>query len=82
MPQSKLTVREGWARLGAEARLQQLETERAEILAAFPDLKGGAVVAPRRSTRVYGKLTPAIRRKMSTGMRKYWAKRKAAEKKG
>lgn len=60
-----------WARLGASARLREIESERAEILKLFPDLRTGRT-GPRR------KLTPAARRKLSAGMRKYWARRKAA----
>ncbi len=73
-----------WARLGAAARLAAIDRERAEILAAFPDLRHGlgrsqaaAVlpVAPRR------RLSAAGRRALSEGMRKYWAARKKAERK-
>ena len=48
-----------WARIGAEARLRELEEERASILAAFPELTGsgragarqaGGVVSDRRAT--------------------------------
>jgi hypothetical protein len=71
-----------WARLGAEARLQVIEQERAEILAAFPDLRSGArpakaaVSGKRRRT-----MSAAARRRMSAGMRRYWAKRRALQKK-
>jgi len=65
-----------WARLGAKARLVEIDQERAEILREYPDLGrsslGGA--AHRRSRP---KLTPAAKRKLSAGMRKYWARRKA-----
>ena len=68
-------TRSQWARLGARARLQEIDQERAAILKAFPELKrGGHAVAgpgPRR------KISAAARRAMSAGMRKYWARRKA-----
>jgi hypothetical protein len=67
-----------FARLGAIARLQQIEKERASILASFPELrKQGALTAlaivppmPRR------KVSAAARRAMSEGMRRFWARRK------
>jgi hypothetical protein len=67
-----------WARMGAGARLMEIEGERSAILKAFPELRNGAArfmagagVYKRR------KLSAAARRKLSAGMRKYWAKRKA-----
>lgn len=74
-----------FARLGAIARLQQIDRERAEILASFPELKKkGALTAlstlnvgapaPRR------KVSAAARRAMSEGMRKFWARRKSQAK--
>ena len=64
-----------WARLGAATRLREIEAERGAILKEFPELKysklGPGLGAPRR------KLTAAARRKLSAGMRKYWARRKA-----
>lgn len=68
-----------WARMGAEARLQQLEVERAAILRAYPELRRGAGrsaagLDPRRQ------LSPAAKRKLSAGMRRYWARRKAEAK--
>jgi len=81
MPKSS-SSRMQWARLGAEARLQVIERERAEILSAFPDLRSGArpakagVPGKRRRT-----MSAAARRRMSAGMRRYWAKRRAVQKK-
>lgn len=71
-----------FARLGAIARLQQIDRERAEILASFPELKKkGALTAlavgapaPRR------KVSAAARRAMSEGMRRFWARRKSQAK--
>lgn len=63
-----------WARLGAQARLVEIERERAEILAQFPELRASeqARVAPPRR-----RLSAAARKKLSDGMRRYWAKQKA-----
>ncbi len=69
-----------WARLGAQLRLAQIDQERANILRSFPGLKrgrvAGAVVRPKRQ------MSAAARRAMSAGMKKYWARRKAAGAKG
>jgi len=62
-----------WARLGAKARLAEIEQERAAILEEFPDLRSGSErVEPARR-----RLSPAARKKLSDGMRRYWAKHKA-----
>jgi len=71
------------ATLGAAARLKQLDRERSTILQMFPGLlqsrlvraSGGLALTPRR------KPSAAARRAMSEGMRKFWARRKAAMKK-
>ena len=65
-----------WARIGAGMRLRELEIERAAILKKFPELRraGIALTGPNAGLR---KLSPAARRKLSAGMRKYWARRKA-----
>ena len=66
-----------WARIGAGTRLLELEAERSAILKQFPELRRGPgrqIAAPRRTR---AKLSPAARRKLSAGMRKYWARRKA-----
>lgn len=58
--------------MGAQARLAEIEKERAAILEEFPELSGTAEqpVPPRR------RLSPAARKKLSDGMRRYWAKQK------
>ena len=75
-----------WARLGAMTRLQQIEAERRAIFAAFPELRRGAGVVPqaaadqprrRGGSRKGRKLSSEARKRMSEGMRKYWARRKA-----
>lgn len=71
------------AQLGAVERLKQLDRERASILKMFPGLlqsrlvraTGGMVLKQRR------KPSAAARRAMSEGMRRFWARRKAAMKK-
>ena len=76
------------ARLGARARLDEIEAERQSILRAFPELAGvasqpaegadatGAVSkAPRRRKKM-----PAAQRKaQSDRMKKYWAERKQVQ---
>jgi hypothetical protein len=66
-----------WARIGASARLQEIEAERAAILKEFPALRSarGRVVVSKGLPR--RRLTAAARKKLSAGMRKYWARRKA-----
>ena len=67
-----------WARLGARARLQEIEKERAEILRVFPELHREAALGPSAgSRRPKRRISPAARKRMSMGMRKYWAERKA-----
>jgi len=68
-----------WAKLGARARLEELDRERRAILDRYPDLgepprrkPGGSL--PGR------KLSSAAKKRMSAGMRKWWARRKAAGK--
>ena len=69
-----------FARLGAEARLSELELERAAILRSFPDLArrgtrtAGGGGAPRRSN-----MSAAARKAVSVRMKKYWASRRKAK---
>ena len=70
---------------GAAVRLQEIQAEQSEILATFPELrnaKGHDVPTPFALTRRRRTMSPAAKARMSDGMRKYWAKRKAAEAKG
>lgn len=76
MPAKTDTHRE-WARLGARARLIEIENERAAILRAYPDLLRQSGPSPITAGRAKRKLSAAAKRRMSAGMRKYWAKRKA-----
>jgi len=66
-----------WARLGAAARLQKLNQERANILKMFPELRRGL---PSASGKPKRRFSAAAKRRMSEGMRKYWARRRAAGK--
>ena len=73
------------ARLGAEARLQELKQEEAVIRRAFPELfrpggkarDGGANSAPARRRR--SRMSAAARRAVSERMTKYWAERRKAK---
>lgn len=74
-------LRKDWMLLGAQTRLVQLDHERLAILKAFPKLKrasGASSVlgAPRPKRRISAK----ARQAMSEGMRRFWARRKAAKK--
>jgi len=70
------------ARLGAQARLEELRQEEAAIRAAFPDLFGGGrgrhAVATSGSTRRRRRrgMSAAARKAVSDRMRKYWAERR------
>jgi len=67
------------AREGAKARLWQLETEKNELLRAFPDLRDGdrTPAASQDGTgRGRRQMTAAERRSVSVRMKKYWAERR------
>ncbi len=83
-----------FARLGAQARLAQIDAERRAIVGAFPDLSGprkpgrppraaAAKTSPEeaRPRRQY-RMSPQARQAAADRMRKYWAaKREAKEQK-
>jgi len=71
------------AQLGAAARLKQLDRERATILQMFPGLLQSRLVrtSPELALKPRRKPSAAARRAMSEGMRRFWARRKAAMKK-
>lgn len=81
MPRGSEMQRE-WARRGALVRLEEIETERASILASFPELRrkqtGSSRTRNGAQPRKRRKMSATARRRMSAGMKKYWAKRKAA----
>ena len=75
------------ARLGAEARLQELSEERDAIHRAFPDLRGKRRGRPARDTsaetsprgaRKRRKMSAAQRKAVGVRMKKYWAARRKA----
>jgi len=69
-----------WAKLGAAARLKEIQAEEAAIYRAFPDLKGQRIVAASAATGGRAKkkrFSAAGKAAISEGMRKYWARRKA-----
>jgi hypothetical protein len=80
------------ARLGAQARLDQIDMERLAILEAFPDLgapkrpaagraKPAVVVAKAAPARRRPKMTAAQRKAVSERMTKFWAERRKAKEK-
>jgi hypothetical protein len=80
MPESGTTKQE-WAKLGAKVRLQELDQERSQILAAFPEFsRGRRPAAVESGSRPRRRFSAAARRRMAAGMRKYWAKRRALKK--
>ena len=72
------------ARIGASARLKQLESERASILRLFPDMRrrpaSMTLAGLPASSSLRRRPSAAARRAMSEGMRRFWARRKAAMK--
>jgi hypothetical protein len=74
-------LHEKWARAGAEARIKEIQHEMEEIFRAFPDLRI-AVGAPATGRRQRKQFSAEGRAAISEGMRKWWAERKAQERKG
>ena len=68
-----------WAKLGAAARLKEIQEELASIYMAFPELKGQRSLAPTASSRgrKRARFSAEGKAAISEGMRKYWARRKA-----
>ena len=68
-----------WAKLGATARLKEIQDELDSIYRAFPDLKGQRSLASGRSSRgrKRARFSAEGKAAISEGMRKYWARRKA-----
>jgi hypothetical protein len=68
------------ARLGAQARLEELRKEEAAIRHAFQDLFGGrgrrAASASSGESRHRRRMSTAARRAVSERMKKYWAERR------
>lgn len=78
---AKKMGRQNWAELGARVRLSQLDAERAAILKAFPHLRRGPLPDLAVAARPRRKISAAARKAMSAGMKKFWARRKALDKK-
>jgi len=83
----QLTDLQRYALLGAQARLQQLAEETANIYRTFPQLRGGndfaATSTPGESAapaakRRRGRMSAAQRKAVGERMKKYWAERRAA----
>jgi hypothetical protein len=71
-----------WARIGAGARIAELQAELEDIYRTFPDLKRPgqtSTVASRASADGVRKrrFSAAGKKAISQGMREYWARRKA-----
>jgi hypothetical protein len=80
---AKHDVHREWARIGAGARLTEIDRERAAILKAFPELRRkGAAVEPNPTGTPKRRFSAAAKRRMSAGMRKFWARRRAEDKAG
>ena len=67
-----------WALVGAEARLKEVQSEIDEIYRVFPELRGRQSVSDGHNALKVKRFSPAGRAAISDGMRKYWARRKAA----
>ena len=77
---SRTTDVNRWAKLGAVARLKEIQEELASIYRAFPELKGQRSLAVETSAGGRQKrrqFSAAGKAAISEGMRKYWARRKA-----
>jgi hypothetical protein len=80
-----------WARRGAEARWQELQTELASLKRAFPDLATARRTAAQSARGVADMIDPAPRRRkrskmsasqkkaVSVRMKKYWAAQRKAK---
>lgn len=77
------------AQIGAQARLAELESERANLLSVFPGLRKAHPAADAPSTAPAGvkrrrrrsNMSAAGRKAVSERMKKYWASRRAAAQK-
>lgn len=73
-------VQKKWALVGAEARLKEVQAEIAEIFRIFPELRTAksARATATVSSSKNRQFSPKGKAAISEGMRKYWARRKAA----
>jgi|tagenome__1003787_1003787.scaffolds.fasta_scaffold20847520_2 hypothetical protein len=68
------------ARMGAAARLGELDRERAALLRVFPGLRASAGASASRPRAPRGRSMSATARKaVSLRMKKYWADRRKAK---
>ena len=82
-----------WALVGAQQRLRELDEERAAIFSAFPQLRRGTRVRPRKfesmeavsgaeradfRERKRRKMSKEARAKIAAAQRRRWKKQKAA----
>ena len=71
------------ARLGAKARLEELQREQTAIRQAFPELFRGSAGRPaagaKRRRRRSRNMSAAARKAVSIRMKKYWAERRKAK---
>jgi hypothetical protein len=65
------------ARVGAQARLEELRAEEAAIHRAFPGLAAKPPAA--KGGRRRGRMSAAARKAVSERMKKYWAERRKAK---
>ena len=67
------------ALVGATARVKELLAEIERLHSIFPELRrGSAGSAASARNKTKRSFSAAAKRRMSAGMRKYWAKRRAA----
>lgn len=71
-------VQRKWALVGAEARLKEVQAEIAEIYRVFPELRSGSRAVASAGAGTTRQFSPKGKAAISEGMRKYWARRKAA----
>lgn len=71
-----MDIRE-YARIGAEARLTQLQKEERDIYAQFPGLRNGRAAASMPAPRQRRKMSAAARKKISDAQKKRWAAQRA-----
>lgn len=66
------------ALIGATERVKELSAEIERICAIFPELRDGVGTNPKSGGEKRKRtFSEAAKRRMSAGMRKYWARRKA-----
>jgi len=71
------TLHKKWALVGAQARLDEVQAEIAEIYRVFPELRGRQRTQGHAEQQITRKFSPKGKAAISEGMRKYWARRKA-----